>query len=273
MANVVPFRNINFKASDSPATLNLRSALGDISSRVTVLSNLGPGNLSISVSYDDGATFETPFIVAAGLTIVGMLDNVDRVEIFHAGLDSGYSVFVEASVTSFSVTSIPDPKVYMSDSYFSQILLDGVAENMNVDGSITPVEYSFTVPTDRRIAISRIGLNMEDGQFFEAQDFGGISAGSVTSGVEVSITPSGGSKMVLETWTTNRQIRAVMPHFDGEFKSDGQYVGEWDIYKHMNRAPLRLNDGDKFAVLVQDDLQDLDYLAFTLYGVLINVAP
>ncbi len=272
MANIAPFKNLNFQASDSPAAIDLKTTLGDISSRITALANIGPGSLSVAASFDDGTTFETSFTVAPETIVVGLLDNVDRIEITHTGIDSGYSVFTEASVTMFSVVSFPNSKLYTVANYFSEFLLNGGSEDMAVDGSVTPVEFSYTVPTDTRVKLSQAFMTMEDGPLaFRPGDFGAIS-GVLTNGVEVSITPFGGVKTVMETWVTNREIRNTIFDFDTEFRTDGQYVGRWTMTSDFAGGELFLNDGDKFSVIIQDDLTPLDFMSFRLKGTLLDIS-
>jgi len=265
------FAGTNFQAADSPATHDVRSALGSMSIKTVTFLNSGPGVALIERSYDNGATFEPGVTVSSSIAITGgPIDFIDQLRVSHLGIDFDYIVVASASERPLLITQLVNPRDYFVSNYFSQILLDGANDDMAVDGSSTPVEYSYTVPTDMRVKLSRGRINIEAGQFFDAPDFGGDSA--LSNGLEASITPEGGSKQVMETWLNNRQMRATMPHFDDRFKTDGQYVGEWDFYNLMNFSGQWLNDGDKFSFLVQDDLQSLEYLAFTLYGIISDLS-
>lgn len=273
MTNQMVYLNANFKFADSPATINLRNDLGVESERSVLLVNSGPGVLLVSVSYDDGVTFETPAAVSPRISVTGsVIDNADQIIIEHSGVDSNYAVLAVAASMSPIIMSFPDPKLYSQDNYLSVFLLDGVVKDMAVDGSITPVEYNFTVPTDRRVKLSRAFITIEDGPLaFRPGDFGAIS-GPLANGVEVSVTPSGGSKTVLELWQTNREIRNTYFDFDASFRTDGQYVGRWTITEDFDGGELFLNDSDKFSVLIQDDLGPLDFMSYRLKGVILDIS-
>ncbi len=179
MADQIPYKNKNFKASDSPTIIDLETDFGDLSEKSVSFSNSGPGSLAVSVSYDSGSTFVLPFDFLPGLILSGSsLSSVDQIKIEHTGIDSGYNILVEASSRSIDIVSIPNPEIYNQDNQLSEMLLNGGSEDMAVDGSVTPVEFSFTVPADRRIRISRVFITIEDGnQEFDPQDFGAINEG------------------------------------------------------------------------------------------------
>ena len=109
--------------------------------------------------------------------------------------------------------------------YLSEYLLDTGVMNMAVNG-LTPVIYRYTVPADTRVFLKRGLLTMEDGAAAFAPGNFGALAGALANGIEISITPSGGSKVILETWTTNRQIRDTFYDFDQTFRTDGIYTGK-----------------------------------------------
>lgn len=136
---------------------------------------------------------------------------------------------------------------------------------MSVNGG-TPVEFSYTVPASTTVKLTRSLITMEDGNTAFVPDNFGQLAGALANGVEVSITPSGGSKVVLETWTTNREVRNTMFDFDQQFRSNGAYVGRWTFAKDLQNGGFTLAAGDKFSIIIQDDLSTLDYLSFRLKG-------
>jgi len=156
------------------------------------------------------------------------------------------------------------------DNYLSIHLQAASVVNMAVDGSSTPVEYSYTVPVGKKLMLNRGFLAIEDGvTAFAPGNFGAIS-GPLGNGLEISITPNGESKQVLETWQTNRQIRDSMFDFDQQFKADGAYIGRWTFSKDIGSSFV-LNAGDKISALNQDDLTGLDYLSIRIKGKIENV--
>lgn len=152
------------------------------------------------------------------------------------------------------------------NNYLSEYLLNGAVKNMAVNGT-TPVTYSYIVPADTRVALNRGFIAMEDGAVsFVAGNFGAIS-GALANGVEVSVTPNGGSPVVLETWTTNREVRDTMFDFDEQWRTAGTYIGRWSFTKDLNNNGIVLTPGDAFNIKIQDNLSSLDYLSFRLKGI------
>jgi len=150
------------------------------------------------------------------------------------------------------------------DNYFSQFLLETATKDMAVDGT-TPKVYRYTVPASTEIRLTRSMITIEDGaSAFNPANFGAI-AGSLANGVEVSITPLGGAKVILETWLNNREIRNCFFDFDQSFKADGAYVGRWTFTKDLNGL-IYLTAGDVFDITIQDNLSGLDYMSFRIKG-------
>lgn len=152
------------------------------------------------------------------------------------------------------------------DNYLSAFLLETAAVNMAVDGT-TPKIYRYTVPANTRVSINRGLLVIEDGAAAFAPGAFAALGGALANGVEISITPNGGSKVTLETWTTNREVRDTMFDFDQTFKTNGVYTGRWTFTKDLNQNGLTLNPGDVFDFKIQDNLSSLDYLSFKIKGI------
>ncbi len=273
MPNNVLFAGANFQASDSPTTHNIRAAIGATSIKGVTFLNSGPGTALIERSYDNGSTFDPGVPISAAVAISGgPVDGIDQIKVSHLGTDFDYIVVATASDHPLVITSIIPANIYFVQNYFGELLLDGSTIDMKVDGSVTPVEYSFTVATDKRIRISRAVLSLEDGNSsFNSADFGQIGGG-LTNGVEVSITPDSGSPIVLTNWKNNRDIRNSMPVFrpqSAQMGMSGEYTGVWEIANILSAdTGLRLNDGDKFSITIQDDLTPLDFMSFMILGIL-----
>ena len=151
------------------------------------------------------------------------------------------------------------------DNYESVYLLNGGSEDMAVNGT-TPAVFSHTVAADTRFSFNRGLLVMEHGAAaFNASNFAALGA-PLTNGVEISVTPNGGSKIVLELWKTNRQVRDTMFDFDQTFKTAGVYTGRWTLTRDLNEHGLVLNPGDVFAITIQDNLAAMDFFSFKLKG-------
>ena len=152
-----------------------------------------------------------------------------------------------------------------ADNYFSEYVTDGATIDMAVNGT-TPVVYSYTVLPNTEVTINRGFFVIEDGAVaFNPGNFAALGA-SLSNGVEISITHLGSSKIVLENWKTNRQVRDTMFDFDQTFKTDGVYTGRWSFTKDLISRGFILNEGDKFEIKIQDNLSGLDYMSFKLKG-------
>ncbi len=153
------------------------------------------------------------------------------------------------------------------DNYLSTYLAYSGLIDMAVNGSSTAVTFSYTVPVDTRVALNRGLLTIEHGGAAFAPGVFGALGASLTNGVEISITPLGGAKVILETWNTNRQIRDTMFDLDQTFKTNGVYTGRWSFTKDLNETGIVLTPGDVFDFKIQDNLLTLSYFSFKLKGI------
>jgi hypothetical protein len=154
------------------------------------------------------------------------------------------------------------------DNYLDTYFLDGSTRDMAVDGSTTAVEYAYTVPAGNVLMATMVNIDIEDGtNAFDPEKFGAIGGG-LSNGVEISITPSGESKQVIELIKTNRELGTLFYDLVGFFKKDGDYIGRWSLARDVGCKGYYLDEGDKFSVLIQDDLSGMDYLSFKLKGLL-----
>lgn len=152
------------------------------------------------------------------------------------------------------------------DNYLSTYLLDGSTINMAVDGSVTPVIYRYTVPANTRVSIVRSFITLEHGAAAFAPGVFAALGAELTNGVEISVTPSGGSKVVLELWKTNRHVRDTFFDFDQTFRTDGIYTGRWTFANDLNGNGIVLKTGDVFDFKIQDDLSAVSYFSFKIKG-------
>ena len=190
--------------------------------------------------------------------------------------DVGKFISVQQDPNSVSKTTVVNNEggdvntINNEDNYLSEFLLNAGTKDMAVDGT-TPVEYSYTVPTGKVLKVARCFITMEDGAAsFSPGNFGAI-AGDLTNGVEVSVTSSGASKVVLELWHNNREVRNTMFDFDTQFKVAGAYIGRWTFSKDLANGGLILTAGDKISIIIQDNLSLLDHLSFRIKGTIRSV--
>jgi len=272
MTDVKAFPTLNFTAAKSPVDINLLTEFGPISARGSFLVNIGPGAIGVLISHDDGVSFEAAGSLTSEAILSGsILRSIDRISIIHTGVDTTFVFVAAASAGDPIISRFHDSDMNVPVNYLSTPLLDGATVDMAVDGSSTAVEYSFTVPAINRYRVSGATLNLKDGnQPFDSSDFGDIS-GSLANGVEISVTPFGLSKIVLHLLKNNRDIKNIIPGFlpfSQQVGQSGDYSGLWPISDILGgkRWGMHLNAGDKFSVLIQDNLNPLDSMSFELLG-------
>lgn len=186
-------------------------------------------------------------------------------------LESGISVNSNSQlkVTQYDASGNETTRPFDESHYLSEYLLNAASRDMVVNGAITPVDFIYTVPVGKKVHLARSFIVLEDGaSVFGAGDFGAIS-GALGNGVQIAITPSGGSEVVLENWTTNREIRATMFDFDTSFGANppvGSYIGRWTFGKDLANSGISLAAGDVITARVRDDLTDLSEFQFKIKG-------
>ena len=159
------------------------------------------------------------------------------------------------------VTAILESSIIYAPSYLSPYLLNVASQDMAVNGSITPVDFKYTVGGFSTAKWNRAFIDLQDGaQNFDPADFGAISNG-LTNGVDIVVVKDGVEEVV-ENWKTNMDISMTMYNFDSPFKV-GAYVGRWTILSDIG-GPITLFPGDEIIARVQDDLLALDAFRFRL---------
>jgi hypothetical protein len=146
-------------------------------------------------------------------------------------------------------------------------LLDAGAENMAVDGSITPVVFKYTVPALKVFELWRMMIYLDDSVAFAATTFGGV-AGPLANGVEIDANGT-----LLETWIDNSEIALTMHDFIGYknlAKEDRSGAGRWSFDRSFG-GPLKLDAGEVFSITVNDDLTGLDTFHAKIQGKLFDV--
>ena len=164
-------------------------------------------------------------------------------------------------------TASDDPGVGPLE-YFSSYLLDGGSNDLAVNGSITPVDFSYTVPDGKILQLWRTFVTLEHGaQTFVAGNFAGRAV--LANGFEVGIVPVGGSFTAFVNWKTNREIRAEMFDLNNTFKANGAYTGRWSHNKDVGNF-VAVAPGVKAVARVNDDLSAMDIFTYHLKGRLVD---
>lgn len=182
-------------------------------------------------------------------------------------LDGAYTPLSVSRVGGL-FTSDADPGVGPLE-YFSAYLLNGGSDDLAVNGSITPVDFSYLVPVGKILHLWRTFVTMEDGsQQFVAGDFAGRAA--LVNGLEVGIVPDGGVFTPFVNWKTNREVRAEMFDFNNTFKANGAYTGRWSHNRDVGTF-VAVAGGVQAVARVNDDLSVMDMFTYHLKGRLVDV--
>ena len=150
------------------------------------------------------------------------------------------------------------------EQYFSEFLREpGGSENMGVNGSVTPVEFTYMVPANKILLLRRSFIELTDGNNpFGSQDFGAL--GALSNGVLIEIVKENGLIVELENWKKNVDISSTMFDFENPFK-DGSYVGRWTYERDVGDF-ITLNPGDTYRMTIRDNLSGVDNFTTKLKG-------
>ena len=166
----------------------------------------------------------------------------------------------------------PHPDRVTVEDQVQELFVSGVLDSMNVDGSVTPVEFATAVvPTGNRWLVG-VRLVMRDaGNIDPVTGFG--AGAELTNGLKLELLKSGAPPTSIEIVTAkaNRDLAYIggmfgFQRFQGA--THGLVIVEFDFGRitMMPGALLVLEEGDSFRFTVQDNLTGLDQLKASLHG-------
>lgn len=151
-------------------------------------------------------------------------------------------------------------------TFLGELAVDsGSSDDLNVDGSVTPVVFNVVANTGKRFFIHRLILVMED-QNINFQKFGGI-AGGITNGLDIEVKEGG------------QPIRSL----GGPIKLNAQFAFAgsgiaitasatdlmqvtFDVAARGTTLELVDSDSDFFRITVNDDLTPIDVFKVVAQG-------
>lgn len=154
--------------------------------------------------------------------------------------------------------------------YISTPLIDGVEDEMNVDGSSTAVPYLYIPPASYAATIHRLTMFIETGTAMDTELFGNLA--ELTNGVVIQVTDNGVTT-ILDTWHSNADMLLDMYDFGSAGaifgKSTKVATGRWSFYRATggSRGIYVPKDGS-FKAVVQDDLRTLVHFHVHVQGYL-----
>lgn len=148
--------------------------------------------------------------------------------------------------------------------YFSKHLINGSDGNMNIDGSVTPVDFTLSPPSGKKYIISLVMLVMEDG-LMTYNTFGGITA--LINGVRFRVTESGIQRDLLDyTIKDNFDFYELSASAGMETRNTDVLICSWKFIRAGTVLELKNLTSDNFKVTIQDDLTDISKFVCILQG-------
>ena len=147
--------------------------------------------------------------------------------------------------------------------YVSEYILLDSSNDMTVDGSGgSPKVFSYSVPANYNLVISRIMLFMQTGGAMSVELFGNLAALGV--GLEIK-----GDGILIATWKDNIDIYTECYDVDALSNVSSTAVDttmslRWTLPKDLNGPGLLCTD--KFEAIVNDDLSSLTRLRIKIKG-------
>ena len=139
---------------------------------------------------------------------------------------------------------------------------------MNVNGSVTPVDFYIAPPSNETWYISRWMLQLIDGKGFEITGFGSIGS-PLTNGLDAVFESDGVQTSLLDhTIKSNSDISAIA--FDARLDTYGNSSdalhARWSLYKTGQMLRLRGSLNEKLIIKIQDNLTSLERLHIHAQG-------
>jgi hypothetical protein len=151
-----------------------------------------------------------------------------------------------------------------SNRAISTYLLDsGDSFDMGVDGSVTPVDFAYNVPSGFKLHIGEVATYLEDTTAFSDANF--AAQPPLTNGIAVII-----DGVTIATIKTTLDFIMMFHHIEGTEalgKTERQFVATWSANIASTGRPFEIKDS--FVFRVQDDLSATGFkMNATLHGFL-----
>lgn len=154
------------------------------------------------------------------------------------------------------------------DTIFSHLRNSG-SKNMNVNGSVTPVDFRYTCPVNKVIFLYRMNILITDAAM-KIDKFGGLT--ELTSGIEVGFYSNQDDLLIDpldgDTIKTNGDF-AFLAGVDSTIKV-GAGVDSMPIRWTFSRSvggPIRLDVGEYIQFKIQDDILNVNSFHAIVQGI------
>jgi hypothetical protein len=212
-----------------------------------------------AVTLSSGMTLGTRTVnlVAGHGAIVGEMMNFKQ---------AGRLTQAKVLVVAGNVITIDSPIDY---AYTTAATVVRTSAEMNVNGAVTPVEFTVTPPAGIVWDITKITVHIEDNAAMDDGTFGGIVA--LTNGV-VMQHRNGIYKHILNAKTNGElaEIARMMEYVAKPPSGTGYSANFWYAFAGQNEfgITLRLDGttGDTIVMIIQDDLTTLSAFRVVVMG-------
>lgn len=137
------------------------------------------------------------------------------------------------------------------NNFVNAYLENKESNDMGVDGSSSPVIFSYIAPKCITVIIGRLLLYMEANSVFHSGKFMNLNA--LSNGVKIYVNDS-----LLTTWKTNIDIVSDMFDTVGGlvFSESGKVLRcRWSFYKACNRSSgILIRNGGSISAVINDNL-------------------
>lgn len=184
-----------------------------------------------------------------------------QVVIFDKNTSNAVDVDLKTDNTTYGLHTITEigPRPAYNVMYVSQALVNGASRLMNVNGSVTPQNFLYTVPNGTIYYLESISIIISDTGTPTAAKFGDLVA--LTNGFRLQIKSSG-TTYDYYNFKTNGELSLV---FNEVFVPPGAgWLNDSDLLIGTLRfkVPIKLNgtNSDFVQFTVRDNLSGLDNL-------------
>ena len=153
---------------------------------------------------------------------------------------------------------------------YSNFYRNAGSSDMVVNGSVTPVEFSITVPDGWDILAFKTSIHIIDTNV-HADEFGSIPA--LTNGLRFYLKDPDGLELLDflagETVKINGDLAAFAGFNVSQMGTRG-IVADWVINESTGGRAMRLRPGYSLNILIQDNLSALTHMEATIQGVILQ---
>lgn len=169
---------------------------------------------------------------------------------FNAEVTSDNKLQVQANISALPATPV---------EYKVVNLLNGSSPDMDVNGSSTPVEFTFHPGTDETWYVERITFIIDDSGSSDPNDYGAIT-GSLSNGCLLEIKSNGAT---IEQANLKNNIGIALSFAEETFVNTTGFMANTDIYrgsiKYLHPYAIKDSTSDFVKMTIRDNITGLNF--------------